>query len=1157
MAHILHNNLIPESSLTYDLNGLIDIFIQNNSLEKLFIVLPTGRLVRYNKRKIIQKYFSLHNKPLSKLNILTLHSLVKHCFELIYQNVNYKLISDSLKVYLFEEAAKRADFSFYQNNHISTAIIQKMSNIIMGLKSDGIYADAIRQELYSEHQTSEIFDKSRYEDIYKLYNNYQQLLGDKLIDQHDIIRLVNEYLQIVPLTYPYTDLTKREKISHHPLNNLFSKDSIITLSGFSQFRQPEIEFLSHFSSSLIPIIIYIDYSEANGPLFGNLLDTLHKLELAGFCNINLEEKFPTKFLHSKSTYLRKWLFNTEQNLENKTFINQIKIISTPDKTTEVFSIAKLIRWYNQIHKIPLHEICVLMRKPELYSNIFRDVFRITGIPANITDRFDLSQSPISVAIINVLDAITHNFSREKLNKALKSKYLTFNDKKGNTINPDNLYSVAIELKINNTYGLGLDFWEHRISNRLNYWENQSVTDYENENYDFYDIKNKIKRYQKAFNDIKILKEIFKDLPKKLKPDNFYQFITKDIINQLKIRENLINTFYSQRATFLESPIEANFTLDEIEKECRALTLIINLLDEMKTILKELYPDKIFSFADLVRQFKTILGNGKYQILEKYKYGVTVTSIEQSRGIPYKVLILCSANDGQFPIPYKTESFLGKELKESEEKHIEAERMLFYQFLTNNPSSLDSNEQKLYIFYHKYEAENELIRSPFINELLKILSVDESIYVFDIDKLKTLEKIPDEFQWINAITTPAEVIQNLEFIDLETNLEQIKFDYRFRDWYNELFSKGKDFIFVEFLGNKKASRLYEKLNNNERLYLKAKGENPISATELEIYAKCPYFYFINRILNVQTEEKPEIQLTRLEQGNILHNILYRFYKQIQSECIETSEKPKIIPNNESLPAIIPVELKQDELLHYRETILKIANDELQKFIFDNLFFEINYAELIGSEEYPGLVLIWLQNEIKRISKNWQFKPALFEFSFGRANRNNKTEKFEIVIDEKLKISGKIDRVEVNDNLTEFIIADYKISYSKYLPSDSAIQKGRSFQMPFYILAMKMIFKDYYNSDIQYSGGVYYPIKPGFDNIKKQPITEKIVLIPEYSSLCETHKPTKYCEAILNKSIKYAMDYLDKIVRGDFPVEPLNKNVCSNCTFSNICRINDRG
>lgn len=1154
MAHILHNNLVPKQFLISNLHELINISIENDSLDKLIIVLPTGRLVRLYKRFLIHRYFEIHQKPLTKFKLHTLNSLIKFCFDCIYKNVNYRIISDSFRVYLFEEAAKRANFSFYQNKNLSGAIIKKMSNIIMGLKSDGIYFDSISKEINSEIQSNEIFDISRYEDISKLYYHYHELLGDKLIDQQDIIRLVNEYLMKISHSHPYIDLSKEDKISQHPLNTIFSQDSIIALTGFSQFRVPEIEFLSHFAISLIPILIHIDYSKSNGPLFGNLIDTLRKLELAGFSNIDLEETENTNTTSTKSSYLRRWLFNSEQNIENDSFRNQIKIFPTKDKTSEVYSIAKLIRWCNQVYKIPLNEICIVMRQPELYTNLFRDIFRISGIPANITDRFELSQSPISIAIVNILDAIIYNFNREKFIKALKSKYLNFSNQNENKIDPENLYSIALELKINNTYGLGIEFWENRIHNRLNYWKNQNSIEYDNENYDYYDIQQKIARFNKALNDIKILKELFGKVPKKLKPNEFSEFIQNNIINQLQIRSNLINSFYSEREKLLLSPVEANFAFDEIEKEGRALSLIINLLNEMTSILNELYPDRTFSFDELVNQFKTIIANGRYQILEKYQYGVTVTSIEQTRGIPYKVLILCGANDGRFPIPYRTETFLGKELVNSEAKHKEAERMLFYQFLTNNITLLDNDEQRIYIFYPKYDGENELIRSPFINELLKILSQDESKYVYDIEKLMNLEQIQYDFKWINALITPVDVIINLDSIDTDKIIDKLQLDYRFKDWYQELSNPER--FKLKFESNKINDGNLAKLNDKERQYLSIKKRKPISPTELEIYAKCPYLYFVNRILNVQQEEQPEIQLTRLEQGNILHNILYKFYKKIQSEANKSNNITKIKPNKQWLPEVIPVKLKNDELLHYREIILDFANEELKKFQFDNLFYEINYAELIGDEGNPGLILIWLQNEIIRTNNGWKFNPALFEFSFGRENSGQGKEQFTIEIDGKFKISGKIDRVEINDDLNEFIIADYKISYSAYLPSDNAIKNGRSFQMPFYLIAMERIFKDYYNCDLKFSGGVYYPIKPGFDNKKKQSITEKTVLIPQHSSLSKSMKVTKEYDLILASSINYALDYLNKIEQGKFPVQPLNSNICSNCTFSNICRINDR-
>ncbi len=1157
MAHILHNSITQTELIYHDLEPIINHSIDNDELDRLILIFPTGRLVRLYSRKIIRQYYNKHNKPCEKPKIFTIHSFVKYCLESVLDHHKYKIISDYYKVYLFEEAAKNANFNFYSNKNISSAIIKKMSNIISGLKSEGIYIENIQEEINSESISDNIFDINRYSDIYKLYSEYEKLLGNRLIAQNDLIRLFNEYFRTIYNSHPYVDLSKTEQIENHPLNKLFSCDSVIVLSGFSQFRIPEIEFISHFAISLIPFIIYIDFSNQNGPLFGNLIDTINKLEIAGFRNIDLEKVYIQKFVNTKSTYIRRWLFNTEQRLENDSFINQIKIFAVNNKTEEVFSIARLIRWYNLKKNVPLNEICVVMRQPELYTNIFRDIFRISAIPANITDRFNLAMSPISVAIFNVLELILYRFGRENLKKSLKSKYLSFDSPDGRTIDPNRIYSIALELKISDTYGLGLDFWEKRIQNRIQFFENLISNYQDDDEYLFYDLKLRIELLTNASKDIQILKSIFIEPPQKLSPNQFRNYILENIIYKLKIKENILELFKKTRNNTEISPIELIFIEDEIEKESRALSLLTELLNEMTTILTERYPNENFSLKELVSQYKTIVSTGKYQIREKYQFGVDITSIEQSRGIPYKVIILCGACDNQFPLPYRTETILGKELMKSEAKHYEAERMLFYQFLTNNPKLLDYDEQDIYIFYPKNDGENELIRSRFVNELLKILSPNEEKYVFDIDFLRKSGNLTKEHIWINSLINPSDFLSNIDRLSNNEIKPQALADFRFKRMYKEI-DNIRPFVINlhNQLRNIKETFDIKKIREEEKAYLSSKKDKPFSATELEIYAKCPYKFFINRILGIQPEISPELQLTRLEQGNIIHNILYKFYRALQNEVISQNNFETIKSKNNNLPELIPIKLESNYLAHYKTLLNEIAEQELEKFQFDNLFFEINRAELIGNEENPGLIYIWFSNEINRIHNGWNFQPILFEFFFGKSNSSN--DNFELIkITEDLKISGKIDRVEINLNneKPEFIICDYKITYSNTLPSDNDIRQGQSFQMPFYIFAMQKILKEQYNIDAEIGGGVYYPIKPGYDKTKKQIITEKFVLVSDKSSLNKFTNRSINLDLHLQSSIEHANKFVNEICQGKFFVLPVNSRVCNYCTFGNICRIDD--
>ena len=100
---------------------------------------------------------------------------------------------------------------------------------------------------------------------------------------------------------------------------------------------------------------------------------------------------------------------------------------------------------------------------------------------------------------------------------------------------------------------------------------------------------------------------------------------------------------------------------------------------------------------------------KFQIREKKKFGVDVTSIEQIRGLDYKVKILVGAVENKLPLPFGTDKLLGLMLPDTEERHYYNEYMQFVDFM--------NDDTKKYIFrYH--ENDNQIsVDSHFLKSFI--------------------------------------------------------------------------------------------------------------------------------------------------------------------------------------------------------------------------------------------------------------------------------------------------------------------------------------------------------------------------------------------------------------------------------------------------------
>jgi ATP-dependent helicase/nuclease subunit B len=1174
MAQILCNRAFDINNQHLSPEAMIEDAIQNDELNSFVLVVPTAKHVRRFQLKIINEYFDRKKKPTPKLNIFTLSELVKHCFFKYKSSSEYKIISDAYRLSLFEEAFENADIKFLLKlgTRVSPAILQRVAGIVSGLKEDGITVHKLKQDIaHAIEENDEKTDIKRLTDICSVYEQYQKLLAGKYLDEPELLNLtINEFIDPIAQQELFNNEKSDDLKGIEKLNNVFDDIKTIMIYGFSEFKYPETEFLSLFSKSNIPTAIHIEYSVKNGPLFGNLENSIISLSDRGFQLYSLSDSDTNE--SSPSFFLRKYLFRNDTKVCNDRLASSIKVIKAENRQDEVKSITKLVKYLLTSEKLHMSDICVCMRRPNLYSEMFRESFALSEMPVNISDRFSMANSSVVTSVFAILDIVSKDFLREDVHRAAESPYLSYkfeNGKKEHVIDSKNLYNSALKMRVRGGFRRGgskswISIFEFGIKLKEKIIKNPGSSD----PYAAGNLRNEIKQLRKALEDIKILKEMLPWENKEFLPDEFSNIIKTGIITQFNVRKNLSDKYHNTLEHQADkSDTQKIFVLDQIEKEARALSELINLIDEMTYILSDRYPGKKFKIEEYVKRFKTAVSGEKHQIREKQDYGVNITSVEQTRGIPYKASILCGALDGEFPITYRPESFLGKELPETEIRHIHAERIKFYQFLTNNPDALDSGENQIFITYPRMKDAEELVKSPFIDALYKISTIEKNNKVYDLTEIrKAIDSGSDdenliqqyaEIPWCRAITDKEELTKHISDGTIGTDqldsTDDLNLDY---------------LKFVLDISNKSETtidktQLSEAVNDQiENFKTKI-----YSVSELESYAKCPYKYFLTRFLQLDDISEEDDMLSPMERGNVYHEILYKFFTTLQSKIKNTPNM--IMPNNPDLPPIIPVILDPLKKDKYLKLLRDIAEEELNRIRFDHPFFEIEEDEMLGTESHKGLLEIWLNAELERVQKDeFQYLPALFEFGFGMSSKHSDKEEIPAIeIKPGLTLRGKIDRVEIfNDSGSiKLMIGDYKSSFSS-LPGNSEILKGTAFQMPLYLKATQLILRDYYNIDVQANGGIYYPVRPKYEAKKDKTQFEKMLLITPDNPIFDNFKRSKTIvikenddldiNGILDLSTEAAMDIIDRLYSGDFPLEPADPRMCQYCSFNSTCRIRDR-
>lgn len=270
------------------------------------------------------------------------------------------------------------------------------------------------------------------------------------------------------------------------------------------------------------------------------------------------------------------------------------------------------------------------------------------------------------------------------------------------------------------------------------------------------------------------------------------------------------------------------------------------------------------------------------------------------------------------------------------------------------------------------------------------------------------------------------------------------------------------------------------------------ENGLSVSQLNRYANCPYQFFCDYVLNLAPFEEESLELDARDHGNIIHNILHRFWQ-------EHLDGP--------LPSIEEAQAEIEGLLT---------------------------AAYLKAGQPPSSHLIRNMRRFIRKDLEWTakgFRPQHLEKWFQG-----------VVIptfNGPVEIRGRIDRIDVHPD-GAYVLYDYKTGTA---PTLTAMVEGKDVQIAAYLLASQSLFPQGRNVGVAYyvigdcsRKGIFneqYRLELGVPNGKN-------VLPPE--DFHEQH--TKFTEIL--------RELVENILRGHFPIEPASTRICTFCPFQGICR-----
>jgi ATP-dependent helicase/nuclease subunit B len=707
------------------------------------------------------------------------------------------------------------------------------------------------------------------------------------------------------------------------------------------------------------------------------------------------------------------LFNRQTVMPEKLDqINRIETTALKHREEEIEFMAWRIRRLNLDLHIPLHKIAVTFSNMERYVPLIRQKFNDYGIPFNLSTGFALNQSPLIRAFMNCISLIESGIEYNDVINFFTSAFLDTPE----DLNAQLLKKIFTEKRIRYLTEKQLS----RLSGVLEKMNRSNGDTY-------FD-----KRYQ--IDLIASLLQPFFDFPKQANTGT----LRSAYITLLK-RLNLL-TWYKNE----------NSRLDEREKEneFRAFNRFMKLLDKLVWTLNYLHGSKEISLSYFFRSLQNAVNQAVYNLTELPDYGVQIMPRLEILAVDFDVLFVGGLVDGDFPRASTRDVFFNDTVREemhllASEELLDQDRFIFY-------SLLDAAADKIILTHPKYQDDRALTPSTFLADL------DDAVIISAISET-------DDENFINLKKQELDFglqIQKQAISEARDNARELFVQMPVEDalWLLNKIGNARQRIipgrFTEIEGNiSYVAQIREML---ARQY----GYRTWSVTQLEAYAYCPMQFFLDRVLRVEDEPEFEENLNNMERGNLIHEILFRFFSELKK-----SGKTRRPADSGDL-------------------LFEVAEVVFNEMPFSGFFWDLERAVYFGTENSPGLLHTFLNYDQEQIIQTG-FTPDLFEFAFGYtfgSVRDQSSSTRTVVLKSskgQIKINGKIDRID-KDQSGNALIFDYKTGVQASSVQAGEILEGLRFQLPLYMLAYNELEND---SKAVYAG--YYLVKDA-DNCKRKDV-----------------------------------------------------------------------
>ena len=928
------------------------------------------------------------------LNNIEVLTPAKLAIEFLPAN-NLKHLSDSGRQMLISRAIKE-----YCEEAQSSLLIRTMKTAGFPHTMERIIA-----ELKKYCVTPDMLDNG-----IKLSEN--EMLSEKISAISAIYRKYNFFFEEGEYTDSNDDL--HAIAQNIPQNDFFNENLYVWVNFFDEFLPGHMAVLEAMSEKNVNITVCLNYpKEDKNEVYASVSEAYEKVRsLRGYTEDVLCEG-ELNYINSESIrYLLENYNDLTAKFEDET--SDISIFAARDSYSEIERTASEILRLVRTGEYRFRDIVVMCGNFEEVKHIIKAVFDEYEIPYFSDEKIMLLDHPIAMQILSVFDIFEEDWSYASVMRYLRSGFIY--DEKFKRIEQseiDRLDNFLLKYGIRGRKKWEEETWTTEQDSFEKVWGDVPFEEIQDENVN--SIKN-------------IISKPLLELSKKIKSGKTAYSYAKalfEFMESIRMYGGLRNDVKA---------FEESGKTDEAAKFSEIWNLILEILDQTVVTMGE----RKITFSEYGEYIRAGLSQCEIKTIPSSIDSVCIGTVERSTASPIKALFVTGAVNGTYPSDMPDEGLLSDMdrgvLKEqcgiviAPDTRHRMEQQYFKVY-----KALATVTDKLFISYHVQNGDGKAVgTSTLVQDI-------QSVFV----NLKTQDNIITDYADRSYISAPAATLHKL-FINKSKNSKSFnksEWDKVYR-WFREDEEYSEKLRILESASafDLKAVKLKEEtateLFGEESVY---------SASRLNVYAMCPFSYFMKYGLDAKEQEISKVAANDF--GSYAHRFIQEFCYRVEEGANTPQEKL--------------AKWRQLSDLQRNECIDDITNETKTKIKEFNLYDEEKRCNIID-----------------RISKTVKGSAAVVHKSLkrGKYTASGYEQEFEkIQLSENVYITGAVDRVDSYvENDREYIrIIDYKTGNTGF--DILNIYDGVNMQMVIYAVAVKKAQEELKNREVNLSGIFYNKLK----------------------------------------------------------------------------------